>query len=229
MVSLNWIIIGLFLNIMLLGILFSSEVLTDEFLRFISKINKRWGDLLIFLRLNIVSLLITLLSSLIVLFFVSLFEDESTVALVGLYRTIAITVLSGALYIAYLSYPVRSFFMNIENKRIQPINQKINSLIFKNREASATLNNNMYDDTITGRLNNIKKEQIILFTSWSDSIVLIFTALGLLLSAYKVSGVALAIYVVLFISIIIAKIRLNHLKEDTQKINTKNNTDKKNV
>lgn len=219
-ISVKWILLGIFFNVMLLGFLFSSEVLTDRLLSYISKISKKWGNRLIFLRLNVVSLLITLLSFWIVLFFVSLFENESTVALVGLYKTIAVTILSGALYLIYLSYPVRSFFMNIENKRIQPLNQKIDSLLFKNREASATLNNDMDQGTITGRLNNLKEKEISLFTSWSDSIVLVFTALGLLLSAYKVSGIILVIYVLLFISIIIAKIRLNHLKEDNKKINT---------
>lgn len=209
--------IAAFIILVLSVSLFCFEVYLDNALKNVKEKHKHY---LKFIRLNLVSILISLLSFFIVfiVFLLSLlFEDKSTTVKVGIYETITIAILSGVLYMIYLSYPVRKFLMTIEIKVIEPINQKIDLLVYKKKEVSATsIGNRAYDDTITGRLNDLTKEEISLFTSWSDSNVLVFTALGLFMTAYGVIGTPLVIYILIFTSIIITKIRLNHLKEDNK-------------
>jgi len=219
-ITIQFALTGLGISIVLLIALFSTEVLTDEVLKFIAKRSEHWRLRLIFLRLNVVALLISALSFFLVFVLILLIESNSEMNISGLYRTITVALVSGIIYVIYLSRPIRDLFMSFEKSVIKRIDQKIYARLY-NKELAIASNDDPYDDTMTGRLNNLKEKEISLFTSWSDSIVLVFTALGLLLSAYEVSGIILVIYVLLFISIIIAKIRLNHLKEDNQKTNTK--------
>lgn len=216
-------------TLILIIYLFFNEVLTNEILK-ISNNNQKLKKLKLwvqFFRLNIVSLLFILISSLITFSYLIIFSKITAINTSSSFlRIILASILSGIIYKIYLGSKFQnwldSFEINIVNKSNVLIETKISKLFirlrkkmnfnFLKKEWVFSELNNEYQ-TMAYRINELNKNEIKVLLNLFDSLVLIMTALGLLFTANKVEGTPFDIYMIIFIAIIIAKIHANHLEE----------------
>lgn len=229
-----------FRNVLLASfVIFVIEVFTSELLKQGEQTKPR--PILKTIRRILISVVVNLISLFFVFSFVLFYEINYSKEPASIFTPVLIiSILSYVLYRFYLRTHTQEILHNIEltlqsavvkffNRRKESISEIKSQLNAKREQASAILDSKneyaSYEYTsMSERNNSLQENELKLIVVYFDSIVLIMTALGLLLTAPLISPLLdeskttldpykTFVFIMLFISIIIAKIHANHEKE----------------
>lgn len=227
----------------LIGVFFIavSEIIISNSLEFLEK-NQQLSTILRVLRRFIVSSCFVFAISIITLLGSALIIKINLVKEITLFNaTIFISISTFLIYFFYMSRIIQTFFIHFQDKTASSITKWVLGILksvstkiykyvamnslkkFSKNLTIETEEKKQIDMSYLAIINRSKKGELLLVISYLDSIVLVMTVLGLLLTT-KITAplnmdnsnnqIYMYIYILVFISIIIAKIHANHEKEN---------------